>query len=36
LAKWATDEEDFWPKELELQYEPYMSLLNNEVRKAWV
>ncbi|KAF2666957.1 hypothetical protein BT63DRAFT_457915 [Microthyrium microscopicum] len=35
LAKWAVDQKDSWPVELELHYEPYMSLLNNEIRRAW-
>jgi hypothetical protein len=36
LAHWAAEQSDSWPKELDLQYDAYMSLLNNEIRLAWV
>jgi metaxin len=36
LAVWAADAADGWPTELESVYAPYKSLLDNELRRAWV
>lgn len=36
LSQWATDQNDSWPRELDTLYDSYMSLLDNEIRRAWV
>jgi metaxin len=36
LATWAAEAEDDWPSQLEAVYPAYMSLVENEIRRAWV
>lgn len=36
LSQWAAGEIESWPKELDIHYDAYMSLLENEIRNAWV
>jgi metaxin len=33
---WAAEQKDSWPRELEMQYDAYMSLLDNEIQRIWV
>jgi hypothetical protein len=36
LEAWAADADDGWPSHLEDVYPAYMSLIQNEIRRAWV
>jgi hypothetical protein len=33
---WASEQKDSWPQALELHYDAYMSLLDNEIQRIWV
>jgi hypothetical protein len=33
---WAADQADSWPRALEVHYDAYMSLLDNEIQRIWV
>ena len=32
---WAAEQKDSWPRALELHYDAYMSLLDNEIQRIW-
>jgi hypothetical protein len=36
FGAWAAEQKDSWPRALELHYDAYMSLLDNEIQRIWV
>jgi hypothetical protein len=36
FSLWASEQEDSWPKALDIHYDAYMSLLDNEIQRIWV